>query len=82
MNMFADIYARCSTGVVHLNFLKAGKRFAAGTGFMLNSRLITNNHVYYVPEADQVLIRTLRHKPNDSSDGILMSYKDNISGQI
>ena len=76
MNMFSDVYERCRSGVVHLDFFKSRKRVAAGTGFMLGKKLVTNNHVYYVPNADYVLIRTIQHDPTNPMDGIQIPYSE------
>ncbi len=73
--MYAMLYSDVCLGVVHLIFLRAGERVSAGTGFMVENRLFTNNHVIQCPHADSVLIRTLRHDRKDSRDGILVSYE-------
>ena len=73
--MFALLYAKVCSGVVHLNFLRGGRRISAGTGFMLNSLLVTNNHVAYCPSADTVRVRTLRHDRKDTNDGVEVPYE-------
>lgn len=74
MNMIADIVAHVRSGVVHLNFLCNGQRISAGTGFILQGFLVTNNHVYACPSAEEVLIRLHNTDPKDSNAGIRIPY--------
>lgn len=72
--MFSLLYGEVCSGVVHLNFLRDGRRISAGSGFMLNRRLVTNNHVQHCPSADSVRLRTVRHNRKDPNDGIVIPY--------
>lgn len=74
MSSFDTLYSRVCTGVVHLNFFASGKRISAGTGFILNQRLVTNNHVAICPSADTVKIRTLLNDRKNTNDGLVIPY--------
>lgn len=74
MNMLADIVAQVRSGVVHLNFYRDNQRLSAGTGFLLDGYLVTNNHVYACPGADVVLIRLYDSDPKDPNAGISIPY--------
>jgi S1-C subfamily serine protease len=72
--MIADVVARVRSGVVHLNFYRAGQRISAGTGFILRNHLVTNNHVYSCPGAEEVVVRLHDSDPDDPRDGIRIDY--------
>jgi hypothetical protein len=54
--------------------MRGRDRVSAGSAFVLNGRLVTNNHVIHCPVADRVLIRTLRNDRKNTDDGIIIPY--------
>jgi V8-like Glu-specific endopeptidase len=73
--MFSNVYAQCHTGVIHLTFFKGEKRIAAGSAFLVNRKLVTNHHVFWVPTADKIVVKTVRHDQNNPDDGFAFTWQ-------
>lgn len=67
-----DLFDRIRTGVVHICFIRGGNRVASGTGFLVNDRLVTNNHVFRGPDNCEVLVRFADSDPNRMEDGFIL----------
>jgi hypothetical protein len=53
----SELFKQVNSGVLHINFVKAGQRIASGSAFVVGDYVVTNNHVFRGPTDCDVVIR-------------------------
>lgn len=69
-----DLFDRLRSGVLHINFVRAGNRIASGSAFVVGDYVVTNNHVFRGPTDCEVVIRFSDSDPKQSNDGVVLPY--------
>ena len=58
--MYRNLWKKLYKSICSIIFYRDDKRIASGTGFKVGNKLITNNHVIQVPQATDVLLRSVK----------------------
>ncbi len=57
ITIYRDLWKKIHKSICSIIYFSGDKRIASGTGFKVNNKLLTNNHVIQVPQASDVLLR-------------------------
>ncbi|MBT6253234.1 MAG: trypsin-like peptidase domain-containing protein [Candidatus Magasanikbacteria bacterium] len=81
--MYAGLWAKTCQSVCSIGHWKDGEKIASGTGFIVDGYLVTNNHVYFCPPSDTVIVEfveidgsTSRFRKEFTKDEFVSALKD------
>lgn len=71
--MYKDLWLKTYQSVCSIQHWKNGEKVASGSGFIIDGYLITNNHVYYLPSSDKIIIEFVEQ------DGSTIRYSKELT---
>jgi S1-C subfamily serine protease len=63
--MYIDLWSQIYPSVCSIKHIQSGNKIANGSGFIVNGKLITNNHVFACPVSDKVIIEFVGQNGSD-----------------
>lgn len=71
-----ELWAQSHPSICSLSFLANGERLSSGSGFLVDGFLITNNHVFQVPPASEVVLQFVESDGHAPSATVRISMAD------
>jgi V8-like Glu-specific endopeptidase len=68
------VWEKIFKSVVKITHLKGGHVISSGTGFIYNKHLITNNHVFYSNQTDEIKLHTVKENGFEIEYQLIMPY--------
>lgn len=66
----------CYRSIVRISHLNGGNIVSSGTGFIVDGKLVTNNHVYFSNNTEEIRLETVDSDGFTSNKSTQMSYSD------